>query len=58
MDRTDVIFEIPSIIEWHIRVAKVNKTRSLVGYLTLHETFGNDVIIEGKALKKQGKGFF
>ena len=55
MDRTEVIFETPSIVEFQIRVKKVNKTRSLVGSITFHEPFGNNIKVEGKALKKQGK---
>jgi len=58
MDRTEIIFETPSIVEFQIRVKKVNKTRSLVGSITFHEPFGNNIKVEGKALKKQGKGNF
>ena len=53
-DRTEVVFEIPSILEWHIYSKKINKTRSLVGYLTFYEPIGDNFKLEVKTLKKQG----
>jgi hypothetical protein len=47
--------ENKSLMESHVLVRKVNKTRSLVGYAITHEPFGNDIIVEALGLKKQGE---
>lgn len=55
VDRVENVFETPSILEWQIRVKKVNKTRALAGFITYHEPIGNHIKIGAKILKKQGK---
>lgn len=54
VDRVENIFETPSILQWQIRVKKVNKTRSLFGFLTYNEPIGNNIKVGAKVLKKQG----
>lgn len=38
----------------NVRVKKVNKTRSIVGYIFYYEPFGNNIKVEIRTLKKQG----
>jgi len=55
LDRVEIVMENKNLMESHVQVRKVNKTRSLVGYAITHEPFGNDIVVEAKGLKKQGK---
>ncbi|KAL7037961.1 hypothetical protein ACKWTF_009418 [Chironomus riparius] len=54
LDRFELLTESPEIADWHIRVRKVNKTRALVGFISIYEPFGNNFLTEYKVLKKQG----
>ena len=54
MDRVEVIFEAPKTMAWDVKIKKVNKTRSLIGVITLYINLGDDCKIELKVLKKQG----
>ena len=56
LDRFEVLFQDEKFMDWKgLKVKKVNKTRSLAGEIKFLQPLGNDVIVEGKALKKQGK---
>ena len=55
LDRFEVLFNTPEITEFNVRVRKVNKTRALVGYITLNVPLGNDFTTEYKIMKKQGE---
>ncbi|KAG5678972.1 hypothetical protein PVAND_008587 [Polypedilum vanderplanki] len=54
LDRFDVLEENKNIWEWNVKVKKINKTRSLVGYSLFNAPVGDDFKVEGKVLKKQG----
>ncbi|CAG9805781.1 unnamed protein product [Chironomus riparius] len=54
LDRVEVLYEDPKFFETHLRVKKVNKTRTLVGYADIRQAIGNDCDAELKTLKKQG----
>ena len=54
MDRIEVVQEDKNIIELNARIKKVNKIRSIVGYVIYNVPFVNDIKIEIKTLKKQG----
>ncbi|KAG5678975.1 hypothetical protein PVAND_008590 [Polypedilum vanderplanki] len=54
IDRFEVVYENKSIWEWNIKVRKINKTRSLVGYVLVKEPLGNDFKDKTVLLKKQG----
>jgi len=41
-----------------MRSKKINKTRSLVGYIEIRTPIGNDFENEYKILKKQGMSFY
>ncbi|KAG5673201.1 hypothetical protein PVAND_003268 [Polypedilum vanderplanki] len=55
LDRFEIVTENTDIWEWHFKVRKVNKTRSIVGYTEVKIPIGNDYKVEMKVLKKQGK---
>ncbi|KAL7037962.1 hypothetical protein ACKWTF_009419 [Chironomus riparius] len=54
LDCVEVLVETPEIAEWHVHVRKINKTRSLVGYMEFKIPMGNDNKAEYKLLRKQG----
>ncbi|KAL7037956.1 hypothetical protein ACKWTF_009414 [Chironomus riparius] len=54
LDRVENVFETPSIIEWQVRIKKVNKTRSFVGSMAFKVPIGNDFKVGLKLMKKQG----
>ncbi|KAG5679007.1 hypothetical protein PVAND_008616 [Polypedilum vanderplanki] len=54
LDRFEILYENKSIWEWHLKVRKVNKTRSIVGYVLTKVPIGDDFKSEGRLLKKQG----
>lgn len=47
--------ESPESGHWHLKVRKVNKTRKFFGYISIFKPMRNDVQLDAKALKKQGK---
>lgn len=54
-DRIEVLLESPETGEWHLKIRKVNKTRAIFGYIHFDHPIGNEVEIELKLLKKQGR---
>ncbi|KAG5673202.1 hypothetical protein PVAND_003269 [Polypedilum vanderplanki] len=54
MDHFDVIKENKDYWEWHLKLRKVNKTRSLVGMVEIKKPIGNDFTAQINILKKQG----
>lgn len=55
IDRVEIVKEDKSFLEAkNLKVKKVNKIRSIFGFITLYQPFGNNLIIEAKTLKKQG----
>lgn len=56
LDRFEQIFANESFADFsNIKVRKVNGTRALVGYAMLYVPLGDDVMLDGTVLKKQGK---
>lgn len=58
LDRIEQLFADPEYCDWSgLKVRKVNKTRSIIGEIKNFKPFGNDVMTEGKAYKKQGNEY-
>jgi hypothetical protein len=55
LDRIEVIFEKPGYSEWHLKIGRENKTKVITGYVILGYPLGNDILMETKLMKKQGR---
>ncbi|KAG5673203.1 hypothetical protein PVAND_003270 [Polypedilum vanderplanki] len=53
MDHFDVIKENKDYWEWHLKLRKVNKTRSLVGMVEIKKPIGNDFTAQINILKNK-----
>lgn len=58
-DRVEVLYQNETFTNWKdLRFRKINKTtRALVGKIVFYVDFGNQIMIEMKSYKKQGKIF-
>jgi hypothetical protein len=54
LDRFEIVYENTKFFENRLRVRKVNRTRSVYGYVDIKVPMGNDFKASGVLLKKQG----
>ena len=55
MDRFEVMEQDTRYTDWsEMKIRKVSKVRSLIGHVKIEVPVGNNVLVEGKAYKKQG----
>lgn len=58
LDRFEQLQNDPSVVDAsEIKVRKVNKTRSIIGNMKTFVEIGNDILVQGKAYKKQGNEY-
>lgn len=58
LDRIEQLYSDLEYCDWSgLKVRKVNKTRSIIGEIKFFKPFGNDIMTEGKAYKKQGNEY-
>ena len=57
-DRIERLLESTETGYWHLKVRRVNKTRAIFGYISFLKPMGDDIQLEAKSLKKQGKKIF
>lgn len=55
LDRIENVLETPELFQWNLKIKKINKTKSLFGYVENRVYFGNEFKLSFKLLKKQGK---
>ena len=58
IDRFEVVMEDTLFVEFQLKVRKINKIRKIVGYIVVNQSLGNEIKVEAKSLKKQGKKNF
>ncbi|KAG5667740.1 hypothetical protein PVAND_015710 [Polypedilum vanderplanki] len=54
LDRFELVYENKEKFEWNVKIRKINKTRSILGYVIIKTSLGNEIVEEIKSLKKQG----
>lgn len=57
IDRFEQVESDKSIVDFRIRVRKVNKTRSLIGEVVIGKPSGDDIMFSAKCFKKQGNEY-
>jgi hypothetical protein len=57
IDRVVILYQNPKMVEFNIKIRRVNRVRSAIGNVSYHVPIDNNMLCDLKLLKKQGNEY-